>query len=104
MPFQKGNTYGGIGFAGEARQLYRAFYRDTYQAWREHGEECIQNMIADNPGDFVKLAAGMLPKQLQVEHVPQGRDQMMQRIEALALIIEEKKLIESKVIEGEKVA
>ena len=39
---------------------------DVYDARREQGAEVIQRVIADQPQDFLKVIAGLLPRQLEM--------------------------------------
>jgi hypothetical protein len=38
------------------------FWDDLHDAWKEKGKQAINAMIADKPGDFVKVVASQMPK------------------------------------------
>lgn len=63
--FITGNIGGGRP-KGARSKLGEQFCQDVYAKWQEHGERCIDEMIADKPGDFVKLVATMLPKEMNL--------------------------------------
>lgn len=58
---------------GARSKLGEQFCQDVYAKWQEVGERCIDEMIADKPGDFVKLVATMLPKEMSLT-VSDGSD------------------------------
>ena len=72
---------------GARAKLGEQFCQDVYAKWQEVGERCIDEMIADKPGDFVKLVASMLPKDINV-NVSDGSDmtdeELHERIRNLA--------------------
>ena len=63
--FVTGNIGGGRS-KGARNKLGEQFCQDVYAKWQEQGERCIDEMIADKPGDFVKLVATMLPKEMNL--------------------------------------
>jgi len=50
--------------------LAEAFFADLLADWREGGNKAIEAMRKDKPGDYVKLAAALLPKDLAVKTEP----------------------------------
>lgn len=70
-PGQSGNPAGRP--KGARNKLGEQFCQDVYAKWQEAGERCIDEMIADKPGDFVKLVATMLPKEMNLT-VSDGSD------------------------------
>lgn len=84
--FITGNSGGGRPKGARAK-LGEQFCQDVYAKWQEQGERCIDEMIADKPGDFVKLVASMLPKEMNLT-VSDGSDlsdeELHERIRNLA--------------------
>ena len=70
--FITGNIGGGRP-KGARSKLGEQFCQDVYEKWQEAGARCIDEMIADKPGDFVKLVATMLPKEMNLT-VSDGSD------------------------------
>ena len=52
--------------AGSRNKLQAKFYEDLYAKWQEHGVQAIESMIVDKPGDFVRVVASVLPKEMNV--------------------------------------
>jgi len=72
---------------GARSKLGEQFCQDVYDKWQQAGARCIDEMIADKPGDFVKLVATMLPKEMSLT-VNDGSDmsdeELHDRIRSLA--------------------
>lgn len=64
-PGQSGNPAGRP--KGSRNKLAEAFLADLHEKWQEHGVSAIEAMIADKPGDFVKVVASVMPKELHVK-------------------------------------
>ena len=74
IPFKPGQSGNPAGRPKGARsKLGEQFCQDVYEKWQEAGSRCIDEMIADKPGDFVKLVATMLPKEMNLT-VSDGSD------------------------------
>ena len=67
--FITGNIGGGRP-KGSRTKLAEAFWADLYQAWQASGIEAIDRMIAEKPGDFVRVVATQMPKELQIAQNP----------------------------------
>lgn len=52
--------------SGTRVRITEAFLRDLEDAWRQHGPSAIKSMATDTPGDFVKVAANLLPRDVQI--------------------------------------
>ncbi len=59
-PGQSGNPSGRP--KGSKNALQEAFINDVKDAWEAKGAKAIADMIEKNPGDFVKMCAGLMPK------------------------------------------
>jgi hypothetical protein len=70
--FLTGNGGGGRP-KGSRNRLGEAFIEDLYSEWRNSGASALKRMAADEPGQFVKVVAQILPREidasLTVEHV-----------------------------------
>jgi|18_taG_2_1085343.scaffolds.fasta_scaffold02822_3 hypothetical protein len=85
--FQPGNNGGPGRPKGSRNKLGEAFLADFLSDWEEHGVTAIQTMRADRPHEYVKVAASILPKELNVkvsEFDELTDDQLDKRITALA--------------------
>ena len=60
-PGQSGNPAGRP--KGSKQKLCEDFLGDVLDAWTASGKAAIEAMIADKPGDFVKMVAGLVPKE-----------------------------------------
>ena len=48
---------------GSRNKLQEDFLSDVLAAWEAKGAAAIEDMIAEKPGDFVKMVAGLMPKE-----------------------------------------
>lgn len=72
---------------GSRNKLTEQFLADVYAAWQKSGETCIAEMIADKPGDFVKLVAMIIPKEATLninDHSEMTDDELAERVRNLA--------------------
>lgn len=65
--FIPGNSGGPGKPKGSRNKLGEAFIQDVYAKWQEKGEAALTDMIAQEPGAFVRVVAGILPKELIVK-------------------------------------
>jgi hypothetical protein len=63
-PGQSGNPAGRP--KGSRNKLEEAFLRDLHTAWGEFGIEAIKTVAKDDPASFLRVIAGLMPKQAQV--------------------------------------
>ena len=68
--FLPGNNGGPGRPKGSRPKLAEAFWADLYQAWQANGIDAIDRMIAEKPGDFVRVVATQMPKELNVNNNP----------------------------------
>ena len=60
----------GVDDAEPRAAFAEAFFAVFLADWRESGKKAIETMRKDKPGDYVKLAAALLPKDLAVKTEP----------------------------------
>lgn len=83
-PFQPGNPGKP---KGAKHRLQEDFVKDVQAAWTEKGKEAIAMMIADKPGDFVKMVASLMPKDVTLninDNSEMTDDELTRRIRDLA--------------------
>ena len=72
---------------GSKNKLTEDFLGDVLEAWQERGKQAITDMIDDKPGDFVKMVAGLVPKEATL-NINDGSDlsdeQLAERVRTLA--------------------
>lgn len=67
-PWQPGQSGNPAGRPKGARvKLGEAFLADLMEDWGEHGAKAIKDMREEKPGDYVKVVAATLPKELNVK-------------------------------------
>ena len=64
--FITGNIGGGRS-KGSRNKLGEAFIEDVYAKWAEHGAQAIEEMRNADPGGFVRVVAGILPKEMVIK-------------------------------------
>ena len=82
--FQPGNNGGPGRPKGSKNKFQEQFWRDLQAAWESSGSDAITRVIADDPATFLKVAAGLLPKEEQHTHDITGVRWLM---EAEALLL-----------------
>lgn len=63
--FLTGNIGGGRKL-GSRNKLTEQFLTDVLNEWEGHGATAISDMREKNPGDFVKMVASLLPKDVNL--------------------------------------
>lgn len=67
-PFKPGESGNPLGRPkGSRNALAEAFIKDVYAKWQEKGATAITDMIAADPGAFVRVVAGILPKEMVIK-------------------------------------
>lgn len=72
---------------GVKHKLQENFLKDVQEAWEEKGKKAITMMIADKPGDFVKMVAGLMPKEATLninDNSEMTDDELAERVRSLA--------------------
>lgn len=84
LPGQSGNPAGRP--KGSRSKLQEDFLSDVLAAWKLKGAAAIDAMIEDKPGDFVKMVAGILPKEATLninDASDMSEDELVERIRHL---------------------
>lgn len=84
-PGQSGNPAGKP--KGARSKLQEDFLRDVLDAWEERGPAAISGMIAEKPSEFVKMVAGLMPKEATLtinDHSEMSDDELAERVRTLA--------------------
>ncbi len=66
IPFAKGRPKTGGRRAGSRTHLSTAFLEAVAAAFDEHGEGCLKIMVVEEPADFLRLCASLLPKEFEI--------------------------------------
>jgi len=61
--FLAGNSGGGRP-KGSRNKLGEQFIADVYSEWQKSGADALKKMSAENPSAFVRVVAGILPKEI----------------------------------------
>ena len=64
--FQKGRAKTGGRMKGSRNKLSMAFVEALAKEFDEHGAEAIRVMRVENPSDFVKTVAAIIPKEFEI--------------------------------------
>jgi hypothetical protein len=65
--FLPGNRIGTGRKKGARSKLSESFLQDFHKTWLKHGAKALDKLAQENPGLFVKVAASILPKALEVD-------------------------------------
>ena len=65
--FGPGNKIGTGRRKGARSKLSESFLADFHRTWLKHGAKALDKVAQENPGLFVKTAAAILPRVLEVD-------------------------------------
>ena len=85
--FLPGNTGFGGRPKGSRNKLGEEFLEDLHAEWTEHGKSTLKLAREDKPMDFVRMVAGILPRDLLIRTAPEDAmtdDELADTIQALA--------------------
>ena len=66
-PLLTGNTGFGGRPKGARNKLTTEFFADFYAAWQAHGAEALKDVAEKSPNDFVRAAAMLMPKEMEIK-------------------------------------
>jgi len=67
-PFQPGQSGNPAGKAkGTRHKISEAFLEDMHAAWKTKGAEAIAKVVEERPHEFLKVVAGLLPRDVNVK-------------------------------------
>ena len=102
QPGQSGNPAGRP--KGSKNKLSEDFLAELYVVFQESGGEAIRRMCAEHPSDFVRVLAGLVPKELLLEVTTEQHNFV---VSAKPLLTEKawrlQHKLEPPIIEGEKI-
>jgi hypothetical protein len=64
-PGQSGNPAGRP--KGSRNRLSEDFIADLHESWQTHGKTAIERCVAEKPDVYLKIVAGLLPKDLNLK-------------------------------------
>ncbi len=64
QPGQSGNPAGRP--LGARNRLAETFLEDLYRDWQEHGAQTIKTVRENDPGAYLKIVAGLIPREMQL--------------------------------------
>lgn len=85
QPGQSGNPAGKP--KGARNKLAERFLADVLNEWETHGAVAISEMREKNPGDFCKMVASLMPKDVNLNvnnEIEMTDDELAQRIRELS--------------------
>jgi hypothetical protein len=69
---------------GSRHKLSAKFLADFHAAWEQYGVAALQKVAEHDPSTFVRVAASLLPRKLELERIELTDDQLEARITQLA--------------------
>ncbi len=85
-PGQSGNPLGRP--KGSRNKLAEDFIKDLHEAWQTQGKETIERVISERPHEFLKVVAGLLPKEIKIkDELSEFSDEQLAALNALAVAL-----------------
>ena len=81
--FLRGTRAGGRPL-GSRDRLSAKFLADFHAAWEEHGAAALTKVAKHDPSTFVRVAASLLPRKLELERIELTDEELEARITQLA--------------------
>jgi hypothetical protein len=102
-PGSSGNPGGSV--ESSRRSLNRAFLLDFAEHWKVHGRKALDKAAKDQPAAYIKIAALLVPRQMEVEHKAGVKgltdEQLEGAIQAVTELLEARaKGVDAKLIEA----
>ena len=73
--FKPGNKIGAAGRPLGARHKFATkFFEDLQADWQKHGAKTIAEVRKERPGDYLKTAANLVPKELTLDATDEVKD------------------------------
>lgn len=71
--FKPGNQRGPGRPKGSKNKISEDFLQSFHKVWLEHGEAALQRMVEERPAEFIKVAAGLIPKDFHIQQTTDER-------------------------------
>lgn len=85
-PGQSGNPLGRP--KGSRNKLAEDFIKDLHEAWQAKGKDAIERVVAQRPHEFLKVVAGLLPKEIKIkDELSEFSDEQLAALNALAIAL-----------------
>ena len=66
VPFERGRPKTGGRIKGSRNKISEAFLKDLAAEWEASGPAALKVMAKEEPGNFVKVVAALLPKEFEI--------------------------------------
>jgi Family of unknown function (DUF5681) len=85
-PGESGNPAGRP--VGAKNRTDTLFWEHVHAKWQKHGETILDRMIENNPGEFAKMVAQHLPRQLEVRNTSAFEEMSIDELTNLVTMLE----------------
>ncbi|SFJ72055.1 DUF5681 domain-containing protein [Bradyrhizobium sp. Gha] len=99
QPGQSGNPAGRR--PGSRNKLSEDFLQGLHRTWQKHGDRALEAMAIDDPSNFCRLVAGLMPRQIDLSVGVDAAQFVTTFREAVELLGNEPPRKRAKVIEAE---
>ena len=73
--FKKGHAGGPGRPAGSKNKLSEDFLEALAESFKKHGKEAIEHVVKNSPGEYLRIIANLVPKELLVEVATENQTQ-----------------------------